>query len=82
MLASVLAQPAPASMIDLLAFSSFTSAIAVSNDSGHYRPRQAQLQKFVQWIKGAGAFQRAALVFAYLDNGTTYRGNPAAFLSL
>lgn len=55
---------------------------AVSNNSGHYRPRKAQLRHFVQWLHGANAFAPAAIVEAFLDHGPVFHGNPAAFLKL
>jgi hypothetical protein len=54
---------------------------AVSNNSGHYKPRKAQLHNFVQWLQGAGAFAPNAVVEAFLGNGQAFNGSPSAFLS-
>jgi hypothetical protein len=53
---------------------------AISNNSGHYKPRKQQLQNMVRWLKIGGAFANNAVVEAFLGSGQAFTGTPDAFL--
>jgi hypothetical protein len=54
---------------------------AISNNSGHYKPRQQQMVNMVRFLAGAGAFTRDAQAEVFLGTHQTFNGTPAAFLS-
>jgi hypothetical protein len=54
---------------------------AISNNSGHYKPRKQQMVNMVRFLNGAGAFAQAAQVEVFLGNYQTFNGTPAAFLT-
>jgi hypothetical protein len=54
---------------------------AISNNSGHYKPRKPQIVNMIRFLTGAGAFAPAAQVQVYLGGNNPYTGTPAAFLA-
>jgi hypothetical protein len=54
---------------------------AISNNSGHYKPRKQQMVNMVRFFAGAAAFTRSAQVEVFLGSHQAFNGSPAAFLS-
>ncbi|MDB6090368.1 MAG: protein IQM3-like [Gammaproteobacteria bacterium] len=54
---------------------------AISNNSGHYKPRKQQMVNMLRFLAGAGAFTPGAQVEVFLGAHQTFNGTPAAFLS-
>jgi hypothetical protein len=54
---------------------------AISNNSGHYKPRKEQVRNFVWLLQGAGALDANAALEVHLGDKKCFTGNPAKFLA-